>query len=149
MQFAAVCLLLVGWIIATAIAIAWRRVTSLRTRPLGISLTCAVIIGLACVHGRYLDDRYTDALPYPQLYNWARDVHDARIAVVGLYMQSQYPIAGTDLSNYVQYAGVRTGRGPFREVQTCDEWVEFLESGRRLRRHCTNEEPRVMDCGSA
>ena len=58
------------------------------------------------------------------------NTRDSRIATTGFVMQLQYPYAGTDLSNHVQYAGVETEDGGFRPYESCEEWVEFLETGR-------------------
>ena len=59
----------------------------------------------------YLRGRYTNAVPIPHIYKWARQVHDERIAVVGAYVFLQYPLYGRDVSNYVQYVGARGPHG--------------------------------------
>jgi hypothetical protein len=69
----------------------------------------------------YFDQRYTeraDALDLP--YEWAREVRDARIGIVGTFLQ--YPLYGEDLSNHVQYVGVEGDDGEFRSVASCAEW---------------------------
>ena len=128
----AVGLLVVMSILVLAAYEMTRRVPALGHRPLlaGVGIPVAVLVGLAFVHGSYLSHRYTDTAPFPKLFAWVRDIHDARVVVVGGYMQGQYPMAGLDLSNYVQYAGVRTKGGGWRPVANCSEWVRFLESGR-------------------
>ena len=76
----------------------------------------------------YFDGRYTDpasALAGP--YAWARDVRDARIGIVGFYLQS--PLVGEDLSNHVQYVGRDGGDGEFRSVASCAEWRAELAGG--------------------
>jgi hypothetical protein len=89
-----------------------------------------VLVGLAFVHGTYLSHRYANTAPFPAVFAWARDIHSARIAVVGGFMQTQYPMAGLDLTDYEQFAGVRTNHGGWRPVRSCREWVHFLEAGR-------------------
>ncbi|HEX8741541.1 MAG TPA: hypothetical protein VF712_00260 [Thermoleophilaceae bacterium] len=76
----------------------------------------------------YFDYRYADsasALALP--FRWARGVHDARIGIVGFFLQ--YPLYGGDLSNRVQYVGVDGGDGEFRSVASCAEWRERLAAG--------------------
>jgi hypothetical protein len=124
-------------VIAVA-AIALGYAVSSRARPGPARSTAAVAVaavvvfgGLAGVHRHYLDSRYDDtSYPYGRMVAWAHDVHDARIAVVGAFMQSQYPMYGVDLSNHVQYAGVHTAHGGWRRPRTCREWIRFLEHGR-------------------
>src|SRR5438552_4854025 len=64
----------------------------------------------------------------PPAYAWARHVSDARIAVAGSYIQ--YPLDGQDLSNRVQFVGVRLPHGGFRAAQSCAEWWHELIRGR-------------------
>ncbi len=102
----------------------------LRAPIVSAGVALALLVGLAVVHDRYLDRRYREGLLYPEAVAWARDTRDSRIATTGFVMQLQYPYAGTDLSNHVQYAGVETEDGGFRPYESCEEWVEFLETGR-------------------
>jgi hypothetical protein len=107
-----------------------------------IAVACAVVVIVAVgggffVQRNYLDRRYVNALsPRLGLFNapalnsifaWARGVTDARIAVFGT--DYQYPLAGLDLSNYVQYIGRRTPNGGFEEATTCREWREAINAG--------------------
>jgi hypothetical protein len=105
-----------------------------RDRPLWRpSLAVLVAIALVLVGGWYglvrfyLDGRYRDTEPLPIAYRWARSIHDERIGVVGDWLQ--YPFAGKDLSNYVQYIGVRGDHGSFRPAETCREWREEVNAG--------------------
>lgn len=76
----------------------------------------------------YFSERYTDpASPLAGAYSWARDARDARIGIVGFYLQS--PLLGEDLSNHVQYVGHDGGDGEFRSVASCSEWREALAAG--------------------
>ena len=87
---------------------------------LGLALVAALAAGYKA-QDIYFDQRYTEqgaALSLP--YTWAREVRDARIAVVGTFLQ--YPLYGEDLSNHVQYVGIDGGDGEFRSVASCTEW---------------------------
>ncbi|MEJ7583569.1 MAG: hypothetical protein WKF43_05635 [Acidimicrobiales bacterium] len=128
----AVAVLLLGAAVAGAGVTLWRHSPQIRSNAIvaGVAIPVAVLLVLAGFHGAYLDDRYVDHPPFPDIYAWVRDVHDSRIALFGLYMQGQYPFAGADFSNHAQYAGVRTDGGGFRPARTCAEWVQLLESGR-------------------
>jgi hypothetical protein len=128
----AVAVLVVASVVAFAAFAVRRLVPAARARSslAALGIPVALLLALACVHGSYLAHRYTDTGPFPKVYAWGRDIRDARVAVAGGYMQAQYPMAGLDLSNYVQYAGVRTSGGGWRPVENCREWVHFLESGR-------------------
>ena len=76
----------------------------------------------------YFSERYTDPTsPLAGVYSWAHDIHDARIGIVGFYLQS--PLLGEDLSNHVQYVGHAGGDGEFRSVASCAEWREELAAG--------------------
>jgi hypothetical protein len=124
----AVVVLLLALTVA-GVAVALRRRMRYPAWITPVALSLAVLLGLAMVHDSYLEHRYTDTSPYENVYRWARRVHDERIAVVGLFMQGQYPVAGLDLSNRVQYAGIALDDGGFRPARTCDEWASFLEDG--------------------
>ena len=51
---------------------------------------------------------------------WARDVRDARIAVAGIRgVFTQYPFYGTDLSNQVQWLGVRGPHDAYQRIPNC------------------------------
>ncbi|MDQ3936353.1 MAG: hypothetical protein M3340_17170, partial [Actinomycetota bacterium] len=82
----------------------------------------------AKAHDIYFEHRYTDSeSPLGAAYSWAREVSDARIGVVGSFLQ--HPLYGNDLSNHVQYVGVAGGDGEFRSVASCAEWRERLADG--------------------
>ena len=91
-------------------------------------LAIGVVAAGAKAHDIYFDHRYSDrssALGLP--YSWARDVRDARIGIVGFFLQ--HPLYGQDLSNHVQYVGVDGGDGEFRSVASCAEWRRELAAG--------------------
>jgi hypothetical protein len=94
----------------------------------------AAAMGLAVLAGGfkaqdiYFDNRYTDpASPLAMPFDWAKTVEDARIGIVGFYLQS--PLLGEDLSNHVQYVGHEGGDGEFRSVRSCAEWRTELAEG--------------------
>jgi hypothetical protein len=120
-----------------AVAALWRRAgreSTRRRRHAGRwAIVAAVallgLLALAAVRGTYLTNRYVGIQTYPRLTSWLRGQHGLRILVGGTFMQDQYPLAGTDLSNWVQVAGVKTGRGNFRTVASCEDWARLLENG--------------------
>jgi len=71
----------------------------------------------------YLATRYRATA----LGSWARGVHHARIAVVGL--AAQYPLYGADLTNTVDYVGYRGPDGGFRPAATCEDFRRLLDAG--------------------
>ncbi|MEY2525208.1 MAG: hypothetical protein QOJ66_3773 [Ilumatobacteraceae bacterium] len=126
-----VALLVAATVLVWVSTMARPRVSEVAARTIAaLVVPVCVVLALAAVHVYYLDHRYVDAAPFPKIYSWPREIHHARIAVSGFYMQGQYPLAGLDLTDYVQFAGVRTEHGGFREFASCVEWVDFLQSGR-------------------
>ena len=98
-----------AWARRPARACAWRCAA--------VALGVAVAAGYG-EQGHYLTHRYEDTGQVQDLataLRWSRDVRDARIAVAGIRgVFTQYPFYGTDLSNRVQWLGVR---GPARLLQ--------------------------------
>ncbi len=85
-----------------------------RARPWRICgvIAAVLVIGGAVLTPYYQRHRYESNTLYP----WANDLHHQRIGVYGPFSFLQYPAAGLDLSNHVQFLGLedRTGRsGPF------------------------------------
>jgi hypothetical protein len=123
-------LIVASALVVTSIRI-WKRFPEELVRmSVVLAMPVLVLLALAGVHGRYLEHRYSHAAPFPAVYAWPRHIRDARIAVAGPFMQGQYPILGPDLSNFVQFAGVRTKHGGYESFTSCSQWVKFLESGR-------------------
>ncbi len=108
-----------------------------RRRPalaVGAVLFLLLAAGGALVHRDYLRDRYTRAAalrfklsPVGGFWEWARNVHGARIAMAGDYLT--YPLYGRDLSNRVDYVGHRGPHGAFLPIDTCPEWRRNLNAG--------------------
>jgi hypothetical protein len=55
-------------------------------------------------------------------------VHDARIAIVGTFLQ--YPLAGKDSSNFVQYLAQRNDNGSSAPIKQCSDWRRALNRGK-------------------
>ena len=99
-----------------------------------LRLTAAVSVGVLAgivgwpVQERYFQNRFVQSVPVPQLgqqaaFAWAREIHDSEIATTTM---RQWPLYGADLSNHVQYIGVRGEQGSFRDVRSCEELLEAL-----------------------
>jgi hypothetical protein len=87
-----------------------------------------VVVGTG-VHTLYVDRRYANTTPLPNLYAWARNIHDSRIALVGPYLQLQYPFYGKHLDNTVQYVGTPLAHGDFRAITDCAAWRTAINNG--------------------
>jgi hypothetical protein len=79
------------------------------------------------VQRHYLRERYADFEPMPGVARWARDVEDARIAIVGFFVQ--YPLYGLDLSNRVDYLAHHGPHGAFTPIRSCRAWRSALNAG--------------------
>jgi hypothetical protein len=81
----------------------------------------------------YLERRYENLSPALKLADavrWSRDVRDAKIAVAGIRgVFNQYPFYGTDLSNEVQWLGVKGPDGAYERIPTCAEFRQALADG--------------------
>jgi hypothetical protein len=89
-------------------------------------LVAVAIVGWPIAHS-YLSRRYANTNPIPRIFAWARHVHHARIGIVGVV--AQYPLAGLDDSNYVQYVGVSGSHGTFADAPTCPQWRQAVDRG--------------------
>jgi hypothetical protein len=120
-----------------------RRRRTWRPGPVSILLGSLVLVAVGfALHQFYLDHRYLHPKPasaselrtgdaryaLPIVYTWARDQHHERIAIVGNFLQ--YPLYGKDLSNHVQYVGVRRSHGTYDSIDDCRTWRRALNSGR-------------------
>jgi hypothetical protein len=77
----------------------------------------------------YLRDRYLNTPPMAPLYAWARQVHDTRMAITGLFSNDTYPLDGQDDSNYVQLVGKVGPRGSFLPIVNCAEFRRVVNDG--------------------
>jgi hypothetical protein len=99
-------------------------------RPaLALVVVIAIVVGYP-VQRHYLRDRYANPIfAAPGLnaaFKWANSISNARIATTST---RQYPLYGTDLSNRVQYVGVRKPHGGFVAPTTCRQWRRLLNAG--------------------
>ena len=105
-------------------------------RPAPLAAVAAAFAGLALVavavgypvQRHYLSDRFGPGSGIPgygldPAYVWARDKTDAKIGLVGTSAGFVgYGFYGTDLSNDVQYLGVKGPHGAFNAIPTCGEF---------------------------
>ena len=77
---------------------------------------------------------------------WSRDVRDARIAVAGIRgVFTQYPFYGTDLSNRVQWLGLRGPHDAYGRIPDCQR---VAPGGQRGRLHPRRHHLRPLPAGS-
>ena len=98
----------------------------------------AAVLALAVAAGygeerHYLTHRYEKTGQIQDLaraLRWSRDIRDARIAVAGIRgVFTQYPFYGTDLSNQVQWLGVRGPHDAYERIPNCREWRRAIDAG--------------------
>ena len=98
----------------------------------GVALAAGVAAGYG-EQDHYLTHRYEDTGQAQDLANalrWSRDVRDARIAVAGIRaVFTQYPFYGTDLSNRVQWLGVRGPHDSYQRIPNCRQWRRAINAG--------------------
>jgi hypothetical protein len=96
------------------------------------ALAIAVATGYA-EQDHYLTHRYENTGQVQDLagaLRWSRDVRDARIAVGGIRaVFTQYPFYGTDLSNRVQWLGLRGSHDAYRRIPDCERWRRAINAG--------------------
>ncbi len=126
-----VCFALLWWLRSTG------RLGPAGPRRWAVGVVAAVAIGALGAgwweQNHYLDRRYHLLSPQLDLAGavaWARDLRDARVAVAGVRgVFNQYPFYGTDLSNHVQWLGVKGDDGAWLRIPTCEQWREELARG--------------------
>jgi hypothetical protein len=81
----------------------------------------------------YLERRYENLSPNLKLADavrWARDLRDADVAISGIRgVFNQFPFYGTDLSNHVQWLGLKGPDGAYERIPTCAQWRQALADG--------------------
>jgi hypothetical protein len=128
-------------VLLVAGALAWLTSRGL----LGAGAPRRVIAGLAVVAGlgalgagwweqnHYLERRYENTSPELKLADalrWARDLRDAKVAVGGVRgVFNQYPFYGTDLSNEVQWLGIKGEHDAWLRIPDCQTWRQELADG--------------------
>jgi hypothetical protein len=123
------------WVAAAVIVAAIAAVAVRDTRSVSLRVGAAVLVAaVVAVGGRHVERRYLagryahDSTELGQAFAWARSVRHQRIAVAGT--PDQYPFYGVDLSNHVDYMGVRGPHGAFSAFASCGEWRQALARGR-------------------
>jgi hypothetical protein len=125
-------LVLAGSMVAVAAAAAtlfvlWRR--SPTPRALAISLAAVgllAVVAFGAVQRGYQENRYKGYRNL-KLAQWTRNVRDARIAIIGTFLQ--YPLYGPDLSNHVQWVAHIGSHGHESRYPTCAAWRRALNAG--------------------
>jgi hypothetical protein len=106
-----------------------------RRQLLGVAALAALVaLGAGWWEQRhYLERRYgqlSPALDIAPAARWARGIHDSKIAISGVRgVFNQYPFAGVDLSNEVQWLGKDGPDGAYLRIPTCAEWRQALADG--------------------
>jgi hypothetical protein len=115
---------------AAAVVLRGRRLPARGPALAGIAGTAlvALLVGAWLLQRHYLRDRYADYEPMVEVARWARDTENARIGIVGFFIQ--YPLYGQDLSNRVNYVARRGPHGAFTRIESCREWRKALNAGR-------------------
>jgi hypothetical protein len=111
------------------------------TRP-AVAAAAAVLVLLAVVLGRaqevqYADQHYQNPLPFlgeggpREAYAFAHDLQDQRIGIIGSsqIIFGQYGFYGADLSNHVQYIGVKGPTGTYRLPTSCPQFRRAVNEG--------------------
>jgi hypothetical protein len=132
----AAALLLAGTVVAFR---PWSIVGSLGARSRIAAVAAIAILPLAggaagyAEQRHYIRDRYTFEPGLPslsELWQWARTVRHARIAIVGTFGGFfAYPLFGIDDSNDVQYVAHHGPHGSFTPITNCREWRRAINAG--------------------
>lgn len=103
-----------------------------QSRAYSLRAACVVLAALLAVgfplEQSYLSNRYKNPPVMPRIDRWARATHHARIAIVDFF--AQYPLYGTDLSNYVQYVAHRGRNRQSSRITSCAAWRQAINDGR-------------------
>jgi hypothetical protein len=111
------------------------------TRSAVAGATVALLL-LAVVLGRaqqvqYAEQHYQNPLPFlgeggpREAYSFAHDLQDQRIGIIGSsqIIFGQYGFYGADLSNHVQYIGVKGPNGTYRLPTGCPQFRRAVNEG--------------------
>ncbi|HEX5928008.1 MAG TPA: hypothetical protein VFY48_01295 [Solirubrobacterales bacterium] len=107
-----------------------------------VAAATAVLVLLAVVLGRaqevqYAEQHYQNPLPFlgeggpREAYEFAHDLQDQRIGIIGSsqIIFGQYGFYGADLSNHVQYIGVKGPNGTYRLPTSCPQFRRAVNEG--------------------
>lgn len=102
-------------------------------RWVALAALAGTVAGGYLVQNYHLERRYENRSPELQIaesVRWARDVRDARIAISGVRgVFNQYAFSGADLSNHVQWLGIRGEDDAFLRIPTCERWRAEINAG--------------------
>jgi hypothetical protein len=100
---------------------------------LAVAGAAVALIGGYAEQRHYLARAYQDTGAGQDLagaIRWARDLRDARIAVAGIRgVFTQYPFYGVDLSNHVQWLGIRGAHDSYSRIPDCATWRRAVNAG--------------------
>jgi hypothetical protein len=94
-----------------------------------VVIVAAVVFAGFPLQQTYLRDRYTSP-DRESSANWFQHENNLRVGVIGDFADLQYPFYGKNLSNYVQYLGVRGPHGTYSAFVSCRQWRQAIVSGR-------------------
>ncbi|MEK6272833.1 MAG: hypothetical protein AABM42_09320 [Actinomycetota bacterium] len=119
------------WVLRSRGALGPAARTRVRVALAAAALGAGVAAGYA-EQDHYLTHRYENTGQVQDLdeaLRWSRDVRDARIAVGGIRaVFTQYPFYGTDLSNRVQWLGVRGPHDAYQRIPDCRQWRSAIDA---------------------
>ncbi len=112
----------------------YRSQVSRRRTPtfLWIAIGAIVILAGFPLQQTYLRDRYVSSAgsELPPISTWFQHENNIRIGVIGEFALLQYPFYGKNLSNYVQYLGIRGSDGTYSTFGSCRAWRDAIADGR-------------------
>jgi hypothetical protein len=133
--------LLTLWLVWAPAALSLGRVRGQVTR-VAVAGAATVLILLAVVLGRgqqvqYAEQHYANPLPFlgeggpRKAYDFARKQQDQRIGIIGSseIIFGQYGFYGADLSNKVEYIGVKGPSGTYRLPTSCRQFRRVVNEG--------------------
>jgi hypothetical protein len=103
------------------------------TLALAAGALVLVVAGGYAEQRHYLEHRYENTSPTLKLaaaLRFPRDLRDQRIAIGGIRgVFNQYPFYGTDLSNHVQWLGIKGPNDAWLRIPTCWQWRTEINEG--------------------
>jgi hypothetical protein len=116
--------------------------TRVKASRVAIAAGAAVIVLLAVVLGRaqqvqYAEQHYVNPDPFlgeggpKKAYEFTQKLQDQRIGIIGSsqIIFGQYGFAGNDVSNHVEYIGVKGPHGANRLPTTCEQLRRLVNEG--------------------
>lgn len=119
---------MVATIVAAIYLALWLSKTGRRARRITMALAALAIAAVPIAGWPIVEDYFTTRYSQVESTQFVSHLHHTRIAVAGFVLQ--YPYAGADLSNYVQYMGRRGPNGSFHPYYRCIEYRRALRTGR-------------------